>query len=289
MHTMMFQQFGEGTSMLHHRPRLLGPGTRRSCGSTPRCRWAPTKRRVRGMTTPFGGATMHSSVASRPRRCGHRHRGSWTPLRRSKVFFLPSGEMSQFSARSGMIVCAVFGSRRISVSSHRALQGRCWRRCRTVDVEVRRGGVDTVAERAALPGGRIDLERGVLREGQPGPPGGQHDAGAGRAHVLEERPSVDGTSAGGSRSGARSSHSPGRGSSLNGAVREHVRTIAEATRPGIARRTRRRGGCMPHGRRLPWRRRCEKGAVGGISQAQRTSACRSARSSSPTRCSSPPR
>src|SRR2546422_3127739 len=62
-------------------------------------------RGVRGMTTPLGGRAMRSQVALTSSAVKSPPSWNFTPFRRWKVYFFPSGAMSHFQARSGMMVC----------------------------------------------------------------------------------------------------------------------------------------------------------------------------------------
>ncbi len=86
------------------------------CGSTTTISLTVAKSGVRGMTTPLGGRTMRSYVAFTSSAVKSAPSWNFTPLRRWKVYFLPSGEISYFQARSGMMVCPSLGSRRSRVS-----------------------------------------------------------------------------------------------------------------------------------------------------------------------------
>ena len=86
------------------------------CGFTTTMSPTVAKSGVRGMTTPLGGRAMRSKVAFTSSAVKSAPSWNLTPLRRWNVYFLPSGAISQRSARSGMIVCPSFGSRRSSVS-----------------------------------------------------------------------------------------------------------------------------------------------------------------------------
>jgi hypothetical protein len=86
------------------------------CGSTTTMSPTVANSGVRGITTPFGGRAIRSYVALTSSAVKSAPSWNLTPLRRWKVYFLPSGEISQRWARSGMIVCPSFGLRLSRVS-----------------------------------------------------------------------------------------------------------------------------------------------------------------------------
>ena len=112
---MMFQPLAKAPSM---NGRGRGSVSRNSMRYGSRTTISPTavKSEERGITTPFGGRTIRSYVALTSSAVNSAPSWNLTPLRRWKVYFLPSGATSHLKARSGMMVCPSRGSRRISVS-----------------------------------------------------------------------------------------------------------------------------------------------------------------------------
>ena len=115
LRTMMFQPLAKAPSMKAWGRGSDSLNSRRS-GSSTVISLTVLKRDDRGITTPLGGETMRWKVALTSSAVSSAPSWNLTPLRRWKVYFLPSGAMSHFQARSGMIVCPSRGSRRIRLS-----------------------------------------------------------------------------------------------------------------------------------------------------------------------------